>query len=60
MLYVVGVAPNDPGGLEALRLRVMRERNVVVEMVATLRAVKPIREPRRELIVPPALIFLPA
>jgi SAM-dependent methyltransferase len=29
--------------------RVTRERNVVSEMVAKLRAVKPIREPRREL-----------
>lgn len=33
--------------------RVNRDRNVVVEMVATLRAIKPIREPKRELQVVP-------
>ena len=36
---------------------VRSERNVVREMIATLRAVKPIREPKRELQVPPAIKF---
>lgn len=34
---------------------VERSRNVVVEMTATLRCVKPIREPQRELQVPPRI-----
>jgi hypothetical protein len=38
--------------------RVQRERNAVVEMVATLRAVKPIREPRGELQQPPRIVLL--
>lgn len=38
--------------------RVNRERNVVTEMVATLRAIKPIREPRRELQQPPTIYIL--
>ena len=38
--------------------RVNRERNVVTEMVATLRAIKPIREPRRELQQPPTVYLL--
>ncbi len=45
--------------LDALWQRVRRERNLVMEMVATLRPVKPIREPRRELIVAPKLVILP-
>jgi hypothetical protein len=46
--------------IEALRQRIERERNLVLEMVATLRPVKPIRPPRRELIVPPTVVILPA
>ncbi len=38
--------------------RVRMRRNVVREMIATLRAVKPIREPRRELQVPPEIKFV--
>lgn len=38
--------------------RVNRDRNVVTEMVATLRAIKPIREPKRELQQPPAVYIL--
>lgn len=38
--------------------RVLRERNVVREMVATLRCVKPIREPRRELQSLPQIKFI--
>ena len=38
--------------------RVNRERNVVTEMVATLRAIKPIREPRRELQQPPTVYLV--
>lgn len=38
--------------------RVQRERNIVSEMVATLRAVKPAREPKRELQVQPKIIFI--
>ena len=34
---------------EALHERISRERNLVVEMVAELEAVKPLREPKREL-----------
>lgn len=41
-----------------LLARVHRERNIVVEMIATLRAVKPIREPKRELQVAPKLKFV--
>ena len=37
---------------------VRAERNVVREMIATLRAVKPIREPKRELQVPPEIKFV--
>ncbi|MFH1605299.1 MAG: methyltransferase domain-containing protein [Pseudomonadota bacterium] len=40
-------------------LNVVRaERNVVREMIATLRAVKPIREPKRELQVSPEIKFV--
>jgi hypothetical protein len=46
--------------IEALRQRIDRERNLVLEMVATLRPVKPIRAPKRELIVPPTVVILPA
>jgi predicted SAM-dependent methyltransferase len=38
--------------------RIHRERNVVVEMVAILRAVKPIREPLRELQVVPRVSLI--
>lgn len=40
-----------------LRLAVQFQRNVVLEMVATLRAVKPVREPRRDLQEQPAIII---
>lgn len=39
--------------------RVQTERNLVREMVAELRAVKPARAPRRELMVPPAVTIVP-
>ncbi len=42
---------------QAILHRVMTERNVVREMVATLRCVKPIREPKRELQVLPKITF---
>lgn len=38
--------------------RVHRDRNVVIEMVATLRAVKPIREPRRDLQRAPSVTLI--
>jgi hypothetical protein len=38
--------------------RVQHGRNAVTEMVATLRAVKPVREPRRELQQPPRVWLL--
>jgi predicted SAM-dependent methyltransferase len=38
--------------------RIHRERNIVVEMIATLRAVKPIREPLRELQHAPAVSLI--
>ena len=38
--------------------RVRMRRNVVREMIATLRAVKPIREPKRELQVQPIIKFV--
>lgn len=41
---------------DAMRM-VRRDRNVVGEMVAQLRAVKPIREPRRELQRPARVLF---
>lgn len=41
-----------------LLARVNRERNLVSEMVATLRAVKPVREPKRELQTPPQIMFI--
>lgn len=37
--------------------RIQCERNCVQEMVAELRAVKPVREPKRELQVPPRVIM---
>lgn len=39
--------------------RVFAERNIVKEMVATLTAVKPIREPKKELQVLPQIRFIP-
>jgi len=42
----------------AVLQRVYRERNVVTEMIATLRAVKPIRECRRDLQVLPKITFM--
>lgn len=36
---------------------VRAERNVVREMIATLRAIKPVREPKRELQVPATITF---
>ena len=44
--------------IDAIHRRTLRERNVVAEMEATLRAVKPIRPPRRDLIVAPTLVIL--
>ena len=38
--------------------RIHRDRNVVGEMVATLRAVKPIRQPLRELQIAPSVLLL--
>ncbi len=38
--------------------KVQCERNVVVEMIATLRAVKPVREPKRELQAQPQIKFV--
>lgn len=46
-----GLAPKD------ILARVFTDRNVVEEMVATLRCVKPIREPRRDLQVLPQITF---
>lgn len=46
--------------IDAIHQRTIRERNLVLEMEATLRAVKPIRPSRRELIVPPTLVIHPA
>lgn len=43
---------------QLLLARVNSERNVVSEMVATLRAVKPIREPKRELQAPAHITFI--
>jgi len=37
--------------------RINHERNIVHEMVAVLRKVTPLREPRRELQVPPRLVI---
>jgi hypothetical protein len=45
---------------EAIRRRVQRERNLVREMEATLRAVKPARASKRELIVYPTVIIVRA
>ena len=42
---------------QAILRRVMSERNVVKEMVATLACVKPIREPKRDLQVLPKISF---
>lgn len=39
--------------------RIQTERNLVREMVAELRAVKPARAPRRELMSPPAVTIVP-
>ncbi len=39
--------------------RIDHERNIVIEMVATLRAVKPIREPKRELQTSPQIRIVP-
>jgi len=54
------IVSNTFQGVEqhAILQRVFRERNVVMEMVATLRAVKPIREPKRDLQVLPKITFL--
>lgn len=38
--------------------RIHRDRNVIVEMVATLRAIKPIREPKRELQIVPRVSLI--
>jgi len=40
---------------DEIALEIDRYRNVVKEMIVELRAVKPIREPNRELIVPPKI-----
>jgi SAM-dependent methyltransferase len=45
--------------MDAFRRRLRHERNLVVEMEATLRAVKPARPCQRELIVHPALAVVP-
>jgi SAM-dependent methyltransferase len=39
--------------------RIQSERNLVREMVAELRAVKPARAPKRELMTPPAVTIVP-
>ena len=43
---------------QELMHKVFRDRNVVQEMIVTLRAVKPIREPKRELQVLPKIEFV--
>lgn len=43
---------------EGMLSRIHRERNIVVEMAATLRAIKPIREPLRELQMAPQIRFV--
>jgi len=60
VVLFVAAAEHARQPLGDLMQRVHRERNLVLEMVATLRPVKPIREPKRELIVPPAVVILPA
>lgn len=37
--------------------RIMHERNLVGEMICTMKAIKPIREPLRELQVPPQILI---
>ena len=46
---LVGAAPNQGRSPKEIMERVMTLRNVVKEMIAELRCVKPRREPRREL-----------
>jgi predicted SAM-dependent methyltransferase len=46
----VGLSPAE------VMAKVMRERNVVTEMIAQLSAVKPVREPRKELQVGPSIL----
>lgn len=53
----VEIIPSRPMSSEDLALKMMSERNCVSEMVATLRSVKPSREPRRDLQVPPKIIY---
>jgi len=58
VLYVPRV--NTPGqSMELICQRVLRERNLVSEMEVTLHAVKPIREPKRELILAPLVVVQP-
>lgn len=53
------VNAHDNAGLplDAVMEKVMRQRNIVTEMIAELKAVKPIREPRRELQISPQIII---
>jgi hypothetical protein len=60
VVLFVSAAEHARQPVEVLRQRIHRERNLVLEMVATLRPVKPIREAKRELIVPPTVVILPA
>jgi SAM-dependent methyltransferase len=50
---------SQPAGLTVDQLlpKLLGERNVITEMVAVLRCVKPIREPRKELQVLPKITF---
>ena len=59
-LVQLAVDEEDCSGLDSqfLLRTVFRERNVVQEMLVRLRAVKPIREPRRELQVLPKIEFI--
>lgn len=54
---VLRIGADDAKGqsVQELWIRSRKERNLVREMVATLRAVKPLREPKRELQVPPII-----
>lgn len=56
---VVDEQRNKGMGPQEILKRVFAERNVVREMIVTLRCVKPIREPRKELQVLPKITFVP-
>jgi SAM-dependent methyltransferase len=59
VLLMVPAALIEQHGMAVMCERVLLERNLVTEMVATLHAVKPIRAPDRALIVNPQVIVLP-